>query len=58
MGPAIPVGGLGLDNVPKATKVNKVGLADSTTFTWNGPRGVFESDQFSKGTYEVAECSK
>merc|ERR1712242_149968 len=31
-------------------------LADCKTIIWNGPMGVFESPQFSKGTYDVAEC--
>merc|ERR1711933_516409 len=52
----IPDGWLGLDNGPKATEEIKAALADCKTIIWNGPMGVFESDQFSKGTYEVAEC--
>jgi phosphoglycerate kinase len=52
----IPDGWLGLDNGPKATEEIKAALADCKTIIWNGPMGVFESDQFSKGTYDVAEC--
>merc|ERR1719277_1931355 len=52
----IPDGWLGLDNGPKATEEIKAALADCKTIIWNGPMGVFESPQFSKGTYDVAEC--
>merc|ERR1719401_1772782 len=52
----IPDGWLGLDNGPKATEEIKAALADCKTIIWNGPMGVFESTQFSKGTYDVAEC--
>merc|ERR1719284_502830 len=52
----IPDGWLGLDNGPKATEEIKAALADCKTIIWNGPMGVFESSQFSKGTYDVAEC--
>jgi len=53
---AIPDGWLGLDNGPEATAEIKAALADCKTIIWNGPMGVFESPQFSKGTYEIAEC--
>merc|ERR1712060_275865 len=52
----IPDGWLGLDNGPEATKEIKAALADCKTIIWNGPMGVFESSQFNKGTYEIAEC--
>merc|ERR1719450_1906403 len=53
---AIPDGWLGLDNGPQATEDIKKALADCKTIIWNGPMGVFESSQFNKGTYEIAEC--
>jgi len=53
---AIPDGWLGLDNGPEATEEIKKALADCKTIIWNGPMGVFESSQFNKGTYEIAEC--
>merc|ERR1719247_2332508 len=53
---AIPDGWLGLDNGPQATEDIKKALADCKTIIWNGPMGVFESPQFNKGTYEIAEC--
>jgi phosphoglycerate kinase len=53
---AIPDDWLGLDNGPEATEEIKAALADCKTIIWNGPMGVFESPQFNKGTYEIAEC--
>merc|ERR1719150_1033001 len=52
---AIPDGWLGLDNGPEATEEIKAALADCKTIIWNGPMGVFESSQFAKGTYDIAE---
>jgi phosphoglycerate kinase len=52
----IPDGWLGLDNGPAATDEIKAALADCKTVIWNGPMGVFESSQFAKGTYDIAEC--
>merc|ERR1711981_877614 len=52
----IPDGWLGLDNGPAATDEIKAALADCKTIIWNGPMGVFESSQFAKGTYYIAEC--
>merc|ERR1719284_2223480 len=51
----IPDGWLGLDNGPEATEEIKAALSDCKTIIWNGPMGVFESSQFAKGTYEIAE---
>merc|ERR1712060_645527 len=52
---AIPDGWLGLDNGPEATAEIKAALSDCKTVIWNGPMGVFESTQFAKGTYDIAE---
>merc|ERR1719386_517675 len=52
----IPDEWLGLDNGPEATEEIKAALAECKTIIWNGPMGVFESPQFSKGTYDIAEC--
>merc|ERR1712203_406025 len=53
---AIPDGWLGLDNGPEATEEIKKALQDCKTIIWNGPMGDFESPQFAKGTYDIAEC--
>merc|ERR1711918_182143 len=52
----IPDGWMGLDNGPEANEALKAALSDCKTIIWNGPLGVFESSQFNKGTYDIAEC--
>ena len=51
-----PDGRPGLDNGPKAIGGIKGALVDYKMTVGNGPTGAFESDQFSKGTYDMAEC--
>merc|ERR1712050_798802 len=51
----IPDGWMGLDNGPESNEALKAALADCKTILWNGPLGVFESSQFSKGTFELAK---
>lgn len=57
----IPDGWMGLDVGPKSIEIFQAKLASSKTVIWNGPLGVFEMDQFAKGTMAVAsavaECS-
>lgn len=50
----IPDGLKGLDIGPDAIKQFCDVLKDAKTVVWNGPMGVFEIDQFSKGTIEIA----
>ncbi len=50
----IPDGWLGLDIGPDSVKVFQEALADTKTVIWNGPMGVFEFDQFAKGTEAIA----
>merc|ERR1712046_559098 len=45
-----------MGNGPEATEEIKEALAECETIIWDGPMGVFESPQFNKGTYEIAEC--
>lgn len=47
----IPDGWMGLDNGPTSTKEQKEFLADCKTIIMNGPMGVFEFEQFNKGTF-------
>ncbi|MCE5228204.1 phosphoglycerate kinase [bacterium] len=53
---AIPDGWAGADSGPKTvaeiTRVTK----DAGTIVWNGPVGVFEIEQFGKGTLAIAEA--
>ncbi|NEQ85225.1 MAG: phosphoglycerate kinase [Moorea sp. SIO2I5] len=51
---AIPDGWMGLDIGPDSVKVFQDALADCKTVIWNGPMGVFEFDQFAKGTEAIA----
>ncbi|MGE5846332.1 MAG: phosphoglycerate kinase [Ignavibacteria bacterium] len=52
----IPSNKLGLDIGPETIKLFKAELLKSKTVVWNGPMGVFEMDNFSKGTFAVAEA--
>ena len=52
----IPVDKMGLDIGPKSIKLFSDELIKSKTIVWNGPMGVFEMDNFSKGTFAVAEA--
>ena len=52
----IPDGWMGLDiGTQTIANFNSV-LANSKTILWNGPMGVFEMDNFEKGTKAVAEA--
>ncbi len=52
----IPDGWMGLDSGSKtAEKFAKV-IAESKTILWNGPLGVFEMENFSKGTIELGNA--
>jgi phosphoglycerate kinase len=51
----IPVNKMGLDIGPETIKLFRDELLKSKTVVWNGPMGVFEMDNFSKGTFSVAE---
>ncbi|MGF1481350.1 MAG: phosphoglycerate kinase [Cyanophyceae cyanobacterium] len=50
----IPDGWMGLDIGPDSIKVFQDALSDCKTVIWNGPMGVFEFDQFAKGTEAIA----
>jgi phosphoglycerate kinase len=51
----IPDDWLGLDVGPKTIEEIKTGLSDCQTIIWNGPLGVFEWDNFAKGTNAIAQ---
>ena len=49
-------GWIGLDIGPKTIELFNDEIASAGTVLWNGPMGVFEMSNFSKGTYAVAEA--
>jgi phosphoglycerate kinase len=51
---AIPADGIGVDAGPETIRQIQAEVQSAQTVLWNGPLGVFEMPQFSKGTYEVA----
>jgi len=51
----VPDGLMGLDVGPKTLAKYKEVLAKAKTIVWNGPVGVFEFENFAKGTGEVAK---
>jgi phosphoglycerate kinase len=52
----IPKGWKALDIGPASVKLFTVALHDAKTILWNGPMGMFESDIFSRGTFDVARA--
>ncbi len=53
---AIPVNRMGLDIGPATIAAYAAEIAGAKTIVWNGPMGVFEIDQFAKGTMEIARA--
>ncbi|MDB9960518.1 phosphoglycerate kinase [Oceanihabitans sp.] len=58
----IPEGWMGLDIGPNTEAQFAQVIANSKTILWNGPMGVFEMENFAKGTialgYAIAEATK
>jgi len=52
----IPEGWMGLDIGPESTKTFSEVIKNSATILWNGPMGVFEMDNFARGTVEIAKA--
>lgn len=52
----IPDGWQGLDIGPKTIELFKEVVSKSKTVLWNGPMGVFEFENFAKGTNAIAEA--
>ena len=53
---AIPEERMGLDIGPETVKLYTEALNTAKTVVWNGPMGVFEMENFAKGTKAIAEC--
>ncbi len=51
----IPADKMGLDIGPETRKLFSDEILKAKTIVWNGPMGVFEMDNFAKGTNAVAE---
>lgn len=47
---------LGVDIGPKTIKSYSTALHEAATVFWNGPMGVFETPEFSKGTFAIAKA--
>jgi len=52
----IPEGWMGLDCGPKTTELFKEVVSRAKTIVWNGPVGVFEFENFAKGTKGVMDA--
>ena len=52
----IPAGSMGLDIGPKTETLYADAIKDAKTVIWNGPMGVFEFENFNKGTMAVAKA--
>lgn len=52
---AIPEGFMGVDVGPKSIEKFSEVVKTAKTIVWNGPLGIFEIDEFSKGTVEIAK---
>ena len=55
-GQDIPDGFMGLDIGPKTDNIYAEAIKDAKTVIWNGPMGVFEFENFNKGTVAVAKA--
>jgi len=53
---SIPDGWMGLDNGPESTEAQVKALTNCKTIIMNGPMGVFEFANFSKGTFSLLEA--
>jgi phosphoglycerate kinase len=51
----VPDGKMGVDIGPKSLSLFSAALREAKTIFWNGPMGVFETPEFSKGTFGLAK---
>ncbi|MGO9610212.1 MAG: phosphoglycerate kinase [Verrucomicrobiia bacterium] len=55
-GPSIEDGWCGVDIGPQTIARYNKEIASAKTIVWNGPMGIFEVPEYSKGTFEVAKA--
>jgi 3-phosphoglycerate kinase len=55
-GNEMPDDKIGMDIGPETVKQFREEIIKAKTVVWNGPMGVFEMDNFSKGTFEIAKA--
>lgn len=53
----IPDGWMGLDAGEKSAKLFQDAIGEAQTILWNGPAGVFEFDNFAKGTKATLDAA-
>lgn len=52
----IPADKIGMDIGAKTIELFRSEILKAKTIVWNGPMGVFEMDNFAKGTFEIAKA--
>lgn len=55
-GNEMPADKIGMDIGPETVKQFTEEIVKAKTVVWNGPMGVFEMDNFSKGTFDIAKA--
>ncbi|MGE5484339.1 MAG: phosphoglycerate kinase [Ignavibacteriales bacterium] len=53
---SVPEGWMALDIGPESARAFAASISGARTVFWNGPMGVFEMDDFSRGTVAVAKA--
>jgi len=54
-GESIPPGKIGMDIGDKTLEIYREAVSKARTVVWNGPLGVFEFQEFARGTLEIAK---
>ncbi len=52
----IPEGLSGVDIGPRTIDLYTQALSGAKTIVWNGPMGIFENQEFAKGTFAIARA--